>query len=248
MTVLRPLLSTRRRTKRTGRATLLEKEHALLAQVEKTFQYYRLNVTAVDGSVRVDVQELRFIIVEIPAADVNLVSQPFPAQASYDTARLTVVATHVDAGTITPNTDLLARVSRDDGTTSVDATLVAVAKPDGQQALRRPTTSTCPALLRATRCATIEDRQRRQHRTAGRCPAMGLSTICPVTITHNKPVPSSMAEARQFAFRAAMAAGNAITARVTGLYSDAERLSWGKQESEAKRVDAGETWTIQRCS
>lgn len=104
-----------------------------LAQVE-TYQYYRLNVTAVDGSVRVDVQELRLIIVEIPAADVNLVSQPFPAQASYDTARLTVVATHVDAGTITPNTDLLARVSRDDGTTWVDATLVAVTKPDGQQA------------------------------------------------------------------------------------------------------------------
>ncbi len=49
-----------------------------------------------------------------------------------------------------------------------------------------------------------------------------------------------MAEARRLAHAEMMAAGNAITARVTDAYSHAESLSWATQEAEARRIEAGE--------
>ena len=55
------------------------------------------------------------------------------------------------------------------------------------------------------------------------------------------PDTSTMAEKRQRAFDAAIAYGNAITARVTKQYADVEVQSWTAQEAEARTVLAGGT-------
>lgn len=92
------------------------------------YLYYEINITGLTsyGSIR----QFEFTVTSVLAA-MSLRSAAYSASVQPSTASLTVVASTA-SGTITPNTNLVGYVSRDNGTTWTAVTLAAVLTVGGQ--------------------------------------------------------------------------------------------------------------------
>ena len=109
--------------------TSQRQEFTITAGNRGYYSQYRLLVTTVNGAGVVQIQEMELLQ---QAADtyaaLDLRSVAFTAVAAPTVASLTIAASAV-GGSITPNTNLIAYVSRDNGTTWTTATLAARADP-----------------------------------------------------------------------------------------------------------------------
>jgi len=86
------------------------------------YRYYRLNVSAT-GSTKVAISEME-LLGAASATNMTVISDPFTADSAPSSARLMFFVKPVDS--ITINTDVVGAVSRDNGTTYTNATLVEV--------------------------------------------------------------------------------------------------------------------------
>lgn len=101
--------------------TALETKVFLLSSTAN-YRYYRLNVSAA-GSTKVAISEME-LLGTASATNMTVISDPFTADSAPSSARLMFFVKPVDS--ITINTDVVGAVSRDNGTTYTNATLVEV--------------------------------------------------------------------------------------------------------------------------
>lgn len=105
-----------------------EKSYTITNGSRASYLYHRLNVVTAGAGADVRINELSLLQDLRPLTAMDLRSVAFTAAAVPAAASLTVAASAI-GGSITPNTNLIAYVSRDGGTTWTQGTLTARADP-----------------------------------------------------------------------------------------------------------------------